>query len=591
MDQVEEIKSKIDIVDLVGDYLPLKKAGRNFTALCPFHDEKTPSFMVSPELQIYKCFGCGAGGDAIKFLQEYEKIEFWEALEILAKRAGVKLNRGKFSGRDKIKKRLYKINHLAAEFYHFILTQRQEGHPALEYLTKRGITPEIIEEFKLGFSPSGKNAVVKYLVKKGFSKDDIRQTGLTAKGRRGDYERFHSRIIFPLYNHRGDIVGFSGRTVPGISRENIAKYINIPNTLLYQKGQSLYGLWLSKKDIRQKKEAVVVEGEFDLISPYQAGVKNIVAIKGTAFTPEQAKLINRYAEKVIFFLDADAAGGEAVKRSAGIVEKEGLELEVAVLPEGFKDPDDLAREKPKQLKKVLKKTESVYDYVIDRAFEASDARQPTGQRKILKEVLPFINQMENAVIKQHYFKKVADKLGVSLESVITEASKNESPKPNLPGDTKTPKPQSQKSKTRRQLLEEQLFSQILSSRNWEWLDKDDWQRLITNPRLIKIVKELNRYRGENEVVQIKDFFNQLPEELKPGFEEIYLIIDEDSSSDDNEIRDTVLELTREDCRIQLTEIANKISDMEKSGKSEEINELEKKFVEISQKLSRLDRSA
>lgn len=590
MDQVEEIKSKIDIVSLINDYVPLKKSGRNYQALCPFHDEKTPSFMVSPELQIYKCFGCGAGGDAISFLQEYEKIEFWEALEILAKRAGVKLKKQQFGQGQDRKRKLYEINDLAANFYHFILTQREEGKKARQYLSDRGIKKKTIKKFKLGFSPPNQSSVIKFLKRRGYSNQEIQQTGLTASGRKGDYERFYSRVVFPLYNHRGNVIGFSGRVIPGVSPENIAKYINIPNTLLYKKGEDLYGLWLTKNEIREEKEVIVVEGEFDLISPYQTGVKNIVAIKGTAFTPQQAKLLKRYADTAIFALDADAAGSEAVRRSSGIAEKEGLEIKVAILPDGYKDPDDLAQDKPNLLKKIFNKSVSVYDFVIQTAMKRFDPSQPSDQRKILNQVLPFINQIDNAVVKQHYLKQIADHLNVSLESVIAEVSKLSDSKRRQMEPT-VDNAASGGSKSRRLLLEEQLMTLIFATRNWQFLDKEKVLDLISHPRLKRIFNQANKFFNQENKENIKDFFENLPEELKPGFEDIYLLIQEDNQYEKRDIQETIQELTREDCRQQLKEISNQISQYERDKKEEKIAELEKKYVQISQKLSNLDKNS
>jgi DNA primase len=589
MDQVEEIKSKIDIVSLINDYLPLKKSGRNYQALCPFHDEKTPSFMVSPELQIYKCFGCGAGGDAIKFLEEYEKIEFWEALEILAKRAGVKLEKKQGKEENK-KKRLYEVNNLAANFYHFILIQREEGKKALEYLTGRGIKKKTIKKFNLGFSPPGQNSVIKYLKNKGYTDAEINQTGLTAKGRSGYYERFYSRVVFPLYNHRANIVGFSGRIIPGISSPKAAKYINIPNTPLYKKGRNLYGLWLTKNEIRDQKEAVIVEGEFDLISPYQEGIKNIVAIKGTAFTPEQAKLISRYAQKAIFALDADAAGSEAVRRSSGIAEKEGLEIKVAVLPEGYKDPDDLAAKNADLFKKVLNKAVSVYDYVIQTAVKRYDHRDPSDQRKILSQALPFINQIENAVIKQHYLKKIADIFGVSLDSVIIEAGKIDSKTGRWVEKDNQENKNQLKSKNRRLLLEEELVSLIIISKEWDYLDNEKILNLITTPRLKKILEEAGEYRQKTESFILRDFFQNLPGELKPGFEKLIFLEEANEDVSREEIKETIEELTKEACRNQLAEISKKIKRCEQEGKKEEVQNLEQKYVEVSKKLSNLDKN-
>ncbi len=589
MDQVEEVKSKTDIVSLISEYLPLKKSGRNYQSLCPFHDEKTPSFMVSPELQIYKCFGCGAGGDAIKFLQEYEKMEFWEALKVLAKRAGVKLET-RNTGQGEEKKRLYEINDLAANFYHFILTKRAEGEKARQYLADRGINNKTAKQFNLGFAPPGKNSVIEYLKKKGYSNQEISRTGLTASGSKGIYQRFHSRLVFPLYNHRESVIGFSGRVIPGVSPKNIAKYINIPNTPIYKKGANLYGLWLTKNKIREEKEAVIVEGEFDLITPYQSGIENIVAIKGTAFTADQAKLLKRYADSAVFALDADAAGSEAVRRSSGIAEKEKLEIKVAILPEGYKDPDDLAGDNPELMKKVLNKSVSVYDFVIQTALRTFDISQPNQQRKFLNQVLPFINQVDNAVVKQHYLKKIADHLNVSLDSVITEVEKikpSVGQKRSKPADGRQ---EPKKEKDRRLLLEEQLLMLIFITRAWEVFDNDQAVQLISHPRLKKIIQQAKDYLGQSKSFHLKEFFKTLPEELKPGFEKLFFL-DLESDFDETDIQKTIIELIREDCRSQLAEISSRIASLEKKGKEKEIKDLEQKYVEISKKLSNLDKNA
>ena len=314
-DQVEEIKEKVDIVSLISERIELKKAGRNFKANCPFHSEKTPSFMVSPELQIYKCFGCGEGGDAISFLQKYEGMEFYEALKYLADRTGVKLIQR--VGLSSENEKLFNINRWASRFYHYILFNHPSAREALNYLTKvRKIKTESIKTFGVGYSPDIPEIFKKFFLdKKGFSPTEIEKVGLGYTRGGSVRDRFSGRIIFPLFDHRGNVAGFSGRILPGREKADTGKYINTPETPIYHKSNILYGLNLSKKEIKKKGEAIVVEGELDAISPWQVGIKNIVAIKGSAFTNEQAKLLSRFSENVTLALDSDIAGNIAARPS------------------------------------------------------------------------------------------------------------------------------------------------------------------------------------------------------------------------------------------------------------------------------------
>ena len=271
MDDVALIKEKINIVDLIGEYLPLKKAGINFKANCPFHEEHTPSFMVSPERQIFHCFGCSKGGDIFKFLMEKEGIDFPEALEQLAQKAGVVLQRRKKDEKSE-GDRLFEVNQKAAQFYSYMLTEHKLGSAALNYLKKRGLTDETIKTFNLGYAPQNWEALTKFLKKRGFTTGEIIRSGLGVASNSGCYDRFRSRVMFPLPDVRDRIIGFSGR----ILGAGEPKYINSPQTPIFDKSKLLFGLHLSKGDIRQKKEAILVEGEMDMLMSYQSGVKNIV---------------------------------------------------------------------------------------------------------------------------------------------------------------------------------------------------------------------------------------------------------------------------------------------------------------------------
>jgi DNA primase len=299
-DIVEQIKAKIDIVTLTSEYLELRKSGRNYKGLCPFHGEKTPSFYVSPERGTWHCFGCHEGGDVITFLQKWENIEFIEALKILADKVGVTLSGFTPTESFSQKEKIIAINHLASEFYHYLLMTHPVGKNALEYLKSRHIKPETMKTFALGYSPNSWDNLKKFLNKKGYDNEDLVTAGLVIRSERGTYyDRFRGRVMFALRDSRGNTIGFSGRVLPG-SDEKSAKYINSPETPVYIKGHTLYGLDISKEAIKKEKYAVVVEGEVDLIASFQSGITNVVAIKGSAFTAEQVVLLKRYTGSVCY---------------------------------------------------------------------------------------------------------------------------------------------------------------------------------------------------------------------------------------------------------------------------------------------------
>lgn len=312
--QIEEIKSKVDIVEFIGGFITLKKAGRNFKAICPFHQEKSPSFVISPDRGIWHCFGaCGEGGDVIKFLMKWENITFIESLKELAKKTGVKLTLNKISFEDKIwekKERYLGMNQLASEFFHYILNKSDFGKKAREYLKSRLLNQAIIDKFELGYSPSSWDSLKLFLKKKKYEEEEMSENGLLVKSERGTYyDRFRGRLMFPLKDSRNNVLGFSGRILEGSEKE--AKYVNTPETPIYHKRECLFGINLALEEIKKQKNVFIVEGELDMITPYQHGYSNFVAIKGTALTIEQLKLLKRYTDKLTLMMDADAEIGRA----------------------------------------------------------------------------------------------------------------------------------------------------------------------------------------------------------------------------------------------------------------------------------------
>lgn len=427
VNQVEEIKKKLNIVNIISHYLPVKKRGRHHLACCPFHEEKTPSFTISEELQIFKCFGCGKSGDVFTFLQDYEHIDFREALEQLAKEAGVVLIKSdNLSKEENHRKTLIGINEQAANFYNYILTNHSLGKLALEYVLKRGITIETIKKFKIGFAPKNSQLIVNFLLKKGYKKEDLISTGTFAQNKYGNaglYDRFQDRLIFPLADYRDRILGFSGRVLPSSANSNSAKYINSPETEIYHKSEMLFGFNLAKEAVKKNNSVIITEGEFDMISPFQKGIENIVAIKGTAFTKEQLELLKRYTDNLILALDSDFAGNTAAKKSIELAESLGFDIKVLSLGEKYKDPDEAVTSDFEFFKKQLENTLPVWDFIIRSAVKKYGTDTDKNIKNIIADVLPFLVKINNSAIKSEYFRKLAFQIGTTEESIHQESLK------------------------------------------------------------------------------------------------------------------------------------------------------------------------
>jgi DNA primase len=521
MSDTDEIKSRINIVDFIGKRVILKKTGRNFKGLCPFHNEKTPSFIVSPERQTFHCFGCGKGGDILAFVMEYDHVDFVEALEELAEVTGVKLTRriGE-TPEAKLKQKIFEVNHLASEYYQYILTKHTLGEKAREYLAHRGVSDKSVKTFGLGYSPNSWDALSSYLRKKGYEENLLDSAGLAIKRTgSGYYDRFRGRVMFTLKDHRGNVVGFSGRVLDPTAKE--AKYINTSETPVYIKGNVLYGLDITKSAIQKANEAIVMEGELDVISSFQAGISNVVAIKGSALTEGHVNLIRRYTERLTFALDSDMAGDAAARRGIEIADRAGLDMRVVILPSG-KDPDDAVRENAAAVKKAIKNAIPIYDYFISSAVKRFDSGTAFGKKKVSEELLPILDKIENPIVQGHYIKKVAKTLDTSEETIAESMRRLR--KDFQIGTVKEEKQEDERT-TRPQKLETYVLALVLQGKTAELFEELSEKISITdiaNPAVQKIFKHLKSFLVANTLFLIKDFADSLPIELVPTLDEAFL---------------------------------------------------------------------
>lgn len=412
---IEKIKASVDIVDILKEYISLKQAGRNFKAICPFHSERTPSFMVSPEKQIFHCFGCGAGGNSINFLMKQENINFVEAVKLLAKKAGIDVPEFK-SEAPSHTTRYYKIMEEAVNFYEKYLFTN-EGKLAWSYLAKRGLSSAEIKKFRIGFSPSQWDLLYRFLKGKGVAEKDMEVLGLiTRKGKGSYYDWFRERVIFPIMNETGKIVAFGGRTM----KEVEPKYLNSPETPLYRKGMVLYGLDMAKKGILREKKAIIVEGYMDLISLFQFGFDYSAATLGTAATPMHLRMLKRFNPELILGYDADKAGVEATKRAIEEALKQSFSVKVLNLPSG-KDPDRYLRSAGMDAMAGLIREAPDFFSFYTKNFEGTyNPDTNAGRIRIIKGMVSVIRFVQDAVEKDIYIKQISERYSISEESLKTE---------------------------------------------------------------------------------------------------------------------------------------------------------------------------
>jgi len=439
MNEIEEIKARLDIVDVVGQYVQLQRSGRSFKALCPFHTEKTPSFIVSPERQSWHCFGaCGTGGDVFSFVMHREGIEFGEALRMLAARAGVTLTERRRPEEERERERIYAANEAAARWYHELLVESEAGRQAWEYVQGRGIDRPTAEAFLLGYSPASWEATGEHLRQRGYADAELLAAGLLVEGERGLYDRFRGRLMFPIRDGGGRFVGFGARALD----DSMPKYLNTVQTAVFDKGGMLYALDRAHDGIRGEGCAVIVEGYMDVIAAHQRGFDNVVATMGTSLTERQVSLLKRQTRNIVLALDADAAGSEAALRGHEVVEealREGedretvpvltwrglvryqdaaaVDLRVAILPTG-RDPDDVIRADAEAWRQLIASARPVLDYRFEAAASRHDLSAPRGRSEAVQELLPLLEPLTDPVVRAHYLQRLS-RLSLAKEEELS----------------------------------------------------------------------------------------------------------------------------------------------------------------------------
>ena len=589
-DIVTQIKQKLDIVDVINSYVNLKKSGRNYKAVCPFHNEKTPSFMVSQELQIYKCFGCGAAGDIFNFVQAIEGVDFPRSLEILADRAGVKIPKSEsFDNQNQLKKKIYQINEISTKFYQYILLNQKAGKKALDYLKKqRKINEKYIREFRLGYAPNSWDILTRYLKSKGFKDDDLILSGVAVKRNVGGgvIDKFRGRVVFPFVSVDEKVLGFTGRTL--FNRE--PKYLNTSETPVFHKSFFLFGLNKSRVTIK-KEGAIFVEGQTDVISAHQHGIGNVICVSGTSLTDNQLDILSRYTQDITFCFDSDFAGIEASYRAIEMAGAKNFNVNIAVIPEPYKDLDELFRSDPSKAKKILKNPIPVYDFFLATALKRNNKETALGKKSIMEELVPIFSKISNRVVFEHYAKQLSSELDISESTVFSMLEKRNSSKS---GEYPEFEDFGQKFPLKDRRIEGYLISLLLKSpleKSKEIIKKIKKEDFL-NENLADIFVKLKDYiEDRKSEINVKTFLNKFEDEQKNLVSELYMWDSEkDAEGDDfsknleRELEEVAERVRKDSIRKQLKKLSESIKIAEIEKEEDELERLTKKFEKLSKSL-------
>jgi DNA primase len=578
-EKVSEIRDRSSILEVVSDYVTLKKTGRNYKGLCPFHAEKTPSFMVNEEKQIFHCFGCGEGGDAFTFLMKVGHFSFPEAVEELAKRYGVKLPSRELSPAQKKetaqRETLFQINQIASDYFHDLLTQRREGEEGRKYISQRGINREIIAEHRLGYSTDRWDGLVQHLQGKKVSLELAWKLGLIfPKKKEGWYDAFRGRVLFPIFDLHQRIVGFGGRMI----REGQPKYLNSPESSIYHKGEVLYGLPVARRYATEKDGVIIAEGYFDLLTLQQYGLKHSVATLGTALTPQHIRTLKRYTKNLITAFDADPAGVQATLRSLPLFLEEEVEGRTIVLPEG-EDPDGFLRKgNLEDFEKRVERAVPLIDFFFERLMKTHDVKSVEGRVKIAKEGVALLSKIPDKIRKDFYTKALAERLDVK-ESFLYEilgSSPRESSKARGDGG---------KSSAERNFPRSEEMVVHLMAQHPEIIpavSKEDVLKEFESPILQKIaeaLEDLYQRKGRFNLPQALAHFD---EDLKGRLSEFLFQEDGLEEGDRGKIlQDCIQKIREKRIKKEKGELQKRIKEVDQQQEDKRLNPLLKQKLELA----------
>jgi DNA primase len=570
---IDQIQTRSDIVEVISRYIPLQKAGRNYRAPCPFHHEKTPSFIVSPDKQIYHCFGCGAGGNVFSFVMKHENLEFPEVVEMLAEKAGVKLPRSGPQNREltSLANQLYKINELAVSFFQENLVRNKI---ALDYLASRGIGEDTVKKFRIGYAPDGWENCLSFFKKKGVESALLEKAGLVISNEKGGYyDRFRKRLIFPIFDLKDRVLGFGGRVLDS----SLPKYMNSPETYIYSKGRHLYGLNFSRNDIKKQSYALIVEGYLDFIIPYQSGAKNIIATLGTALTIDQVKLLKRFANTVIMVYDPDEAGEAASLRNMDMFIGEGVNVYISELPKGF-DPDNYIRKfGTDDFIKITKSSKNLFDYKFYKVSSRFDIKTAHGKAAIAGEMLPTISRIENAILRSNLIKKLAEKLSVDEESIRTELKKV---KPDYSARTYSVTPVEAKKDSKsaeRIVLALLLEGESFIQRTKESLSLEEFKDSSVRD-VVKAVYDLSREEKNITAVRLMNHFDNNEDAADLISEAVH--ISETLDNKDKILLDCIAKIKRDNVKDRLSRLQEAIRTAHASNDEGLVTKLVSEYTEL-----------
>lgn len=570
--QIEEIKQRINIEDVVKRYVKLKPVGKNMFGLCPFHKEDSPSFSVNTEINIYKCFGCGESGDVITFLMKIENMEFQEALSQLAREAGVELKAGKYDP-EKTKKFLRaKQAHLsAADFYHYVLTKHKTGEKGRNYISGRKLLPKTVEEFKIGYASysNTRTVLLQFLKKKGFTASELEEYGLVATKNGRTRDRFTDRIMFPIFSPAGDIIAFSGRI---ITKEDIRpKYINTPETPIFQKRKNLFGLYQSKKAIREDQFVILVEGQTDVASSWQNEIQNIVAPLGTSITTDQLRKVKRFTPNIAVSFDRDNAGLIAGLRATALAYEIGFNVSAIEIPVG-NDADECIRNDPELWRNAVNKRKPAVTFFSNRLISEIEPTSLEAKQKIVKQILPLISVISDKVIKDHHIKEISELTGIS-EGIIRETVSQKKPGHKIKDlinnsvDDERVIP-----------VETYLLSLLLQyPENIAWIsDKIDLNEIENNP-VKSILQKLVKYHRGHKKVLLSEFISKLDGEEKVLSEDSTMrplwVETPNNEEIAEEIAYTITKIKKNYIHKQISELKTKLRSLEKEKDTKAANEV------------------